>query len=112
MEKHVRLDATQFEGIAVTVHIDGKLEDYAKALLHIFNNVREDKFLYKVRNFYYSDDITVYASKDSKRDLVEYLEQFGTIKRIDKVLMLSIPDYQIDYDFDEYDDLELVPEFE
>lgn len=110
MEKLIKMNATEFEGYAVTVAVDGGIDEYAKAFLHIFNNVREAQELFKVDNYAWNNDITVYCDIESKEELVEYLENFGSIKRTEKVLMYQM--HEPDYDLDKYDEAVIVPYFE
>ena len=111
MEKLIKMNAVEFEGYAVTVTVEGGVEEYAKAFLHVFNNVREANELFKVDNYAWNNDITVYCDIESKEELTEYLENFGEIKRIDKVLMYQILEAP-DRDYDEYYDQIIVPYFE
>ena len=109
MEKLIKMNATEFEGYAVTVTVEGGIDEYAKSFLHIFNNVRESRELFKVENTY-NNDVTVYCEIESKEALVEYLENFGNIKRTEKVLMYQLQ--ETDWDFDKYDEAVIVPYFE
>ena len=54
----------------------------------------------------------VISSQDieSKEELTEYLENFGNIKRTEKVLMYQLQ--ETDWDFDKYDEAVIVPYFE
>lgn len=112
MKRTYKAPVTEFDAIAVTVTIEGNTQEYAMALLHIVNNIRESKLLYKFDNYYWNNDITVYAKKGTEEELKEYLENFGTIKRVEKVLMLSLCEYDFDYDCDKYNDFQIVPYFE
>lgn len=100
-ERQIKLNAIEFEGYDVTVTVEGGIDEYAKALLHIFNNVRESRELFSVEN-YCNNDITVYCDLDSKQALIDYLENFGTIKRCKKVLLYQLEDNLPDCDFDKY----------
>ena len=82
MEKLIKMNAVEFEGYAVTVTVEGGIEEYAKAFLDI----------------------------ESKEELTEYLENFGNIKRTEKVLMYQLQ--ETDWDFDKYDEAVIVPYFE
>lgn len=110
MEKLIKMTAIEFEGYAITVTVEGGIEEYAKAFLHIFNNVREANELFKVDNYAWNNDITVYCDIESKEELTEYLENFGNIKRTEKVLVYQLQ--ETDWDFDKYDEAVIVPYFE
>ena len=108
--KQIKMNVSEFEGYAITVSVEGNIEEYAKNFLHIFNNVRESKELLKVKNYYGSNDVTVYCELDVKDSLTKYLKAFGEIKSCEKVLMYQME--EPDYDFDKYDDVVVVPNFE
>ena len=98
--KQRKLNVTEFEGCGVTVTIKGGVEEYAKKFLAIFNNVRESRELLSVENSY-DNDVTVYCEPESKDELVKWLEQFGEVKSVEKMLMYQIDDLP-DYDLDKY----------
>jgi len=108
--KQVKANVYELEGYAVTVEVEGNLEEYATNFLHIFNNVRESKELLKVENHYGSNDVTVYCELDVKNDLEKYLKMFGKIKDCEKVLMYRMD--ELDYDFEKYSDAIIIPKFE
>ena len=108
--KEIKANVYELEGYAVTVEIEGSLKEYAENFLHIFNNVRESKELLKVKNYYGSNDVTVYCELDSKDALVKYLKMFGEIKGCEKVLMYQMEEPE--YDFEKYDDAIVIPDFE
>lgn len=108
--RELKMNVTETIGYAVTVEIEGSLEDYAKHLLHIFNNVREHKVLKKVVNHYDSNDVTVYCTSDAREETIKYLEEFGHVKSYAKVLMYQLE--EPDYDINKYDDAIVIPEFE
>lgn len=97
------------EGYAVTVDIEGDIKEYAESFLHIFNNVRESQELFKVKNYYDSNEVTVYCELDSKEALIKYLKAFGEIKACEKVLLYQL--VEPEYDFDKYYDAVIIPEF-
>lgn len=107
--REFKVNVCETEGYAVTVEIEGGLKEYAENFLHIFNNVRESKELLKVKNYYGSNDVTVYCELDSKDALVKYLKMFGEIKSCEKVLMYEVS--EPDYDFEKYNEAVLVSEF-
>lgn len=107
--KQVETKVYQSEGYAVTVEIEGNVKEYAESFLHIFNNVRQASELIKIKNYYGSNDVTVYCELEAKDDLVKYLKAFGKIKGYEKVLLLAIE--EPDYDIEKYDDAVIVPEF-
>ena len=85
--KEIKTNMYELEGYAVTVDVEGDIKEYATSFLHIFNNVRESKELLKVRNYYGSNEVTVYCELDSKEALIKYLKAFGEIKGCEKVLL-------------------------
>lgn len=112
MVKTVKLDVNKFDGLAITVEIEGGVDKYAKSFLNIFNNVRENKELFKVTNYYDSNDVTVYCEheEETKKALVKYLKNFGEIKSIEKVLMYQLEDID-EIASDEYEDEVVIPYF-
>ena len=100
--KKIKANVYELEGYAITVEIEGNIREYAESFLHIFNNVRESKELFKVENYYGSNDVTVYCELDSKDALTKYLKTFGKIKDCQRVLVYQME--ESDYDFDKYDD--------
>lgn len=108
--KQIETKVYQSEGYAVTVEVEGNIKEYAESFLHIFNNVREASELIKVKNYYGSNEVTVYCELDAKDDLVKYLKAFGKIKGCEKVLLLQME--ETDYDIDKYYDAVIVPEFD
>lgn len=107
--KETKVNACVTEGCAVTVEIEGDVKEYAESFLHIFNNVREAKELLKVKNYYGSNDVTVYCELEAKDGLVKYLKAFGKIKECEKVIVYQVEEPE--YDIDEYYDVVVVPEF-
>ena len=108
--KELKMNVVETEGYAVTVKIDGSLEDYAKSFLNIFNNVREHEVLKKIVNHNGSNDVTVYCSLNAKEETIKYLEEFGQIKDCEKVLMYQM--CEPDYDIGKYDDAIVVSDFD
>lgn len=109
--RNCKMNAIEFEAYAVTVTLSSNIDEYAKAFLHIFNNVREANELLKVDNYAWNNDVTVYCEIDSKAETIEYLENFGTIKSVDKVIAYQMVD-DFDYDLDKYDEAVAVPYFD
>lgn len=107
--KEVKVNANVTEGYTVTVEIEGNVKEYAESFLHIFNNVREAKELLKVKNYYDSNDVTVYCELEAKDGLIKYLKAFGKIKECEKVIVYQVEEPE--YDIDEYYDVVVVPEF-
>jgi hypothetical protein len=107
--KGIKVNAYATEGCAVTVEVEGDVKEYAESFLHIFNNVRETKELLKVKNYYGSNDVTVYCELEAKEVLVKYLKAFGKIKDCEKVIVYQVE--EPDYDIDKYYDVIVVPEF-
>lgn len=108
--KQVETKVYQDEGYAVTVKIEGSVKEYAESFLHIFNNVRASSELIKVKNYYGSNDVTVYCELEAKEALIKYLKAFGEIKNCEKVLLLQME--EPDYDIDKYYDAVIIPEFD
>lgn len=100
--KQIKANVYELEGYAITVNVEGDIKEYAENFLHIFNNVRESKELFKVKNYYNSNDVTVYCELDSKDALIKYLKMFGEIKSCEKVLVYQMEEPE--YDFDKYED--------
>lgn len=107
--RELQANMIELEGCAVTVEIEGSIQEYAENFLHIFNNVRENEGLFKVKNYYGSNEVTVYCDMDSKDKLTKYLQAFGKIKSCEKVLMYQIE--EPDYDFDKYYDAIVIPDW-
>ena len=108
--KQVETKVYQSEGYAVTVEIEGRVTEYAENFLHIFNNVREASELITVKNYYGSNEVTVYCELEAKDDLIKYLKAFGEIKSCDKVLLLQME--EPNYDIEQYYDAVIIPEFD
>lgn len=108
--KKIKTNVFETEGYAVTVEVEGDVKEYAESFLHIFNNVRESKELLKVKNYYGSNDVTIYCELDSKNALIKYLKKFGEIKSCEKILVYQMEEPE--YDFDKYIDAIIATEFE
>lgn len=108
--RELKMNVFETEGYAVTVEIEGSLEDYAKSLLHIFNNVREHNELKKMVNHYGNNDVTVYCDKEYKDETTKYLENFGKVKGYSRVLMYQLE--EPDYNINKYDDAVVIPTFD
>ena len=108
--ENIKVNAYVTEGYAVTVEVEGNVKEYAESFLHIFNNVRQASELIKVKNYYGSNDVTVYCGLEVKDSLVKYLKAFGKIKGCEKVLMYQMEEPE--YDIDKYYDAVIVPEFD
>lgn len=107
--KTVKLDVNKFDGLAITVEIEGGIEEYAMSFLHIFNNVRENESLFRVENWR-DNRVTVYCKEESKESLIKYLKNFGEIKSIEKMLMYQIEDTD-EFPSNEYEGEVIVPYF-
>lgn len=108
--KEIKTKIYELEGYAVTVDVEGNVKEYAESFLHIFNNVRESEELYLVKNYYSSNEVTVYCDLDFKDDLIRYLKAFGEIKGCEKVLLYQMTEPE--YDFDKYYDAIVIPKFD
>jgi len=96
-----------FPAYEVTIDIVSSVEDYALSFLAIFNNVKTSKELIRITNDYGSK-VSVVCVEDALESAKAFLSQFGKIVNVDKVLCASIED-DIEYDFDVYEDLVIVP---
>lgn len=108
--KQVQTNVYKVEGYAVTVEIEGDIKEYAESFLHIFNNVRESSELIKAKNYYGSNEVTVYCELDAKDSLIKYLKMFGEIKGCENVLIYQMEEPE--YDIDKYYDAIIAPEFD
>ena len=108
--REIKMNVLETEGYAVTVEILGSVEEYAMNFLHIFNNVRENKELLKVKNYYGSNDVTVYCTPEAKDELIRYLGSFGEFKDCEKVLLYQMTEPE--YDINKYDDAIVIPDFD
>lgn len=108
--KVVNVKANVFDGYAVTVTIKGDVQEYAFALLSIFNNVRVSKKLISVENNN-GNDIIVNCAENELDYVKGWLEQFGMIKCVEKVLFYQMQEPD-DYDIDKYFNCIAVPYFE
>ena len=108
--RKLKMNVFETEGYAITVEIKGSLEDYAKNLLHIFNNVREHKVLKKMVNHYGNNDVIVYCTLDAKEETIKYLETFGKVKSYARVLMYQLE--EPDYNINKYDDAIVIPDWD
>lgn len=95
--KELKANVIEVEGCAVTVEIEGDVADYAKSFLNIFNNVRENRELIKVKNYYNSNEVTVYCELEAKDNLIKYLKMFGEIKSCEKILVYEVEEPEYDY---------------
>lgn len=107
--RELKMNVFEMEGYAITVDIEGDIREYAENFLHIFNNVRESKELFKVKNYYSSNEVTVYCELDTKDVLIKYLKAFGEVKSCEKVLIYQLS--EPDYDIDKYYDAIIVSDF-
>jgi hypothetical protein len=108
--KQTQTNVYKSEGYAVTVSVEGNVKEYAESFLHIFNNVRESSELIKVKNYYGSNDVTVYCELEAKDALIKYLKAFGEVQSCEKVLLLQME--EPDYDIEKYYDAVIIPEFD
>ena len=108
--KELKMNVSETEGYAVTVDVEGDVKEYAEGFLHIFNNVRESRELLKIKNYYGSNEVTVYCELDSKDALTKYLKAFGEIKGCERVLLYQMTEPE--YDLEKYYDAVVVSEFE
>lgn len=102
-----KLTCETFDAYEVYVDLGSDLQEYAMNFLKIFNNVKSNKELIRVTNDYGSK-VAVVCQEDSLNATKEFLSWFGSIISVEKVLCVKIEE-DIDYDFDKYDDLVVVP---
>lgn len=82
---NIKFEGEMEEAVQFSLDIDKPVNEYAINLLVIINNAREyPKEFYKVENTR-SNVILVTCPMESQECVKEFLEQFGTIKRTDKV---------------------------
>lgn len=108
--KQIKVNVCEFEAYAIRVNMEGGIEEYAVNFLHIFNNVRENKELLKVKNYYDGNDVTVYCKPEFKDTTIKYLKMFGEIQSCEKVVAYQME--EPDYDLDEYVDAIVVKDFD
>lgn len=108
--KQIKVNVCEFEAYAIRVNMEGRIEEYAVNFLHIFNNVRENKELLKVKNYYDGNDVTVYCKPEFKDTTIKYLKMFGEIQSCEKVVAYQME--EPDYDLDEYVDAIVVKDFD
>ncbi len=108
--RELKMNVVETVGYAVTVDVEGNVGEYAESFLHIFNNVRESKELLKIKNYYDSNDVTVYCEFEAKEALIKYLKMFGKITSCEKVLLYQLE--EPDYDINKYDDAIVIPDFD
>ena len=82
--KNMKFECDIINASRVCVKISGDINDYAKAFLAIYNNVKNDSNLLKMYNNY-SDAVYVVCEDDVVDAAVEFLSQFGEIKKIEKI---------------------------
>lgn len=108
--RELKMNVTEEVGYAITVEVEGNCEEYAMSLLHIVNNVRENKdILKKVKN-HHNNDVTVYCDEKYREETIKYLENFGHVKSYSRVLMYQLE--EPDYDINKYDDAVVIPNWE
>ena len=89
----------------VVVEITGGLEVYKEAFLIIHNNARDERRLYCVENDS-GNNIYVTCPPKYEHDVVDWLEGFGKIKRVQDVVVYVAD--EPDYDLDKYADCKIV----
>lgn len=105
-----RCNVGTFDAYEVKVNMEGGITDYALNFLKIFNTVKTQKDLIRVTNDY-ENGVQVVCKPDALEATKEYLSNFGEVTRVDKVLCVEICD-DIDYDFDKYEDMVVVPDID
>lgn len=88
------------KAVRITVELEGDVERYAMSFLHIWNNVREYYYLYKMENSY-NNDVIITCDPDCLEEAKEYLAQFGTVKDVEEIKWYTFyPAYEYDELFD------------
>ena len=90
----------------VCVKIDGNIDEYAKAFLAIYNNVKNDSSLLKMYNNY-SDSVYVVCEDHVVDAAVEFLSQFGEIKKVEKIKVYK-PYLSLDFEYPDDVDVEFL----
>jgi hypothetical protein len=85
----------------IRVDLGQDIENYAKSFLAIYNNVKNDKDLLKMYNDY-GNNVYVVCEEHVRDAAVQFLEQFGEVKSVDKVE--AIQPICLDFDYgNDYD---------
>lgn len=92
-------------GFALTIDVVGTIEEYALAFLAISNVVRENDELLEVKNYQSNYHITVIGKESLLEKMHDWLRQFGNIVLEEKLMLVELDEVDVDFDFDEYDDL-------
>jgi len=87
--------------VSITVNLPDDLNEYCRAFVAIFNNVREYQELYKIDSYYGSNDVTVTCAADEVENTKKFLSQFGKIVREEKVLYINT---EVEWEYDELPD--------
>jgi hypothetical protein len=74
--------------LRLKVEITGDMNDYAKAFLAIYNNVKSDKDLHKMYNDY-GNGIYLVCTPEVGDAAKEFLSQFGDVTRIEQVKLMT-----------------------
>lgn len=102
----MKIEARTMEAEEIIIEVK---KDCTLALTAIFNKWRENRYILYVDNDWYNN-IYVTVIPDSKDSVIKWLEQFGVIKSVEKILAcvidkdsIVIDKNSIDYDFIKYD---------
>lgn len=98
---------SQFPAYEVVVEMEGDLQAYALNFLKIFNTVKSNRELICISNNYHNA-VQVVCEKEALEATKDYLSNFGEVTGVNKVLCAKLEE-DIEYDYDEYDELVLVP---
>ena len=93
------------EAVQIKVELSADLNKYAKDFLAIFNNVRDNEELFKLENLAGTNSVFVTCDARYEEQAKDFLEQFGEILYVEKVLYLEA---QLEWDYElpeEYDSL-------
>lgn len=88
-----------FDAYETEVKMTGDIQEYAMNFLKIFNNVKSNRELLRVRNDYHDKVYLTWV--DLKEENVrEWLSQFGEVGETHKVLVFNVVDEAVEYDYD------------
>lgn len=105
-----RCKVDTFDAYEVNVNLRGNIDEYAFHFLKIFNTVKVRDELIRVTNDY-ENGVQVVCIPEALEDTKKWLSYYGDVTYVDKVLCAQLAE-DIDYDFDEYEDMVIVPYFD
>lgn len=90
MNVSCKVYGTKKDAWEITVDINKPVEEYALDFLHIFNNVRAANNVYKIKNYFDSNSVSVWCSNNMKEAMIDYLSQFGEVSEPKKGVIYKI----------------------